>query len=140
MSPDVLIGAGVALIVAILGSTSIGAVIAGRRAAIRKANAEAAEREANAELAQAQARKANAEADEIYDRVTVGQFRELEQIVRGTRGELADVRSAQEAELNRHQAELAAWRAHVGVLEDWINEQKPPPPPDRPTSLDHGHA
>ncbi len=135
--PDVWITALAAVLVALIGSGAVGGVIVGRRASVRKANAEAASKEAAAKLAIAQARRADAETEEIYDRVTLGQFRELEAVVKRTQGLLTEVRADQVAELERHTMELAAWKAHVVVLEEWIAAQKPPPPPDRPNFPRH---
>lgn len=83
-----------------------------------------------ARLLAEQARAQSAETMEITDRIARQWIQDLRSEVNRLNGRLDDERRA------RQQVSDAA-RAledHVGVLEDHINDQKPPPPPPRPVT------
>ena len=88
--------------------------------------------DAQAAHEEAQADKANAETLEIVDGLAREWIERLERRADEQAAEIAHLRLELDAVKASHVRDVAVWKRHVGVLEQHINDLKPPPPPPRP--------
>lgn len=77
------------------------------------------------------ARKNELEAE---DRL-VGRLMQWLGLVERQRDDLMAANRSLEAQREADAATIRAQAAHIGVLESWVTERKPPPPPERPPGV-----